>query len=173
MKLNVKRHAVVQPQDQSIRLIPLTQGQNAIVDAADYPALSRSNWFAVWNKHIQGFYAARAGDNYSPMVFMHRELLQYPYGDIDHENRNGLDNRRKNIRPCSRSQNIANTGIHKDTRTGLRGITRSHAKWRARIVVGGREINIGSFTDKEAAARAYDAAALTHFGEFAHLNFPK
>ena len=56
-KLRVKRHAVTQPLDQSYRLIPLTQGQNAIVDVEDFEWLDQWNWCAQWTgRH---FYAVR------------------------------------------------------------------------------------------------------------------
>lgn len=42
----------------------------------------------------------------------------------------------------------------------------------ARIVVDGKKLYLGQFSDPEDAARAYDAAADQHFGEFARLNFP-
>ena len=113
-KRRVRRHEVVQPQDQSIRLIPLTQGQNAVVDAADYEWLNQWNWHAHWFESSKTFYAGRniSASEGRPMgvVTMHRELLQDGSNlDTDHRNGNGLDNRRSNLRICTRSQNCQNS----------------------------------------------------------------
>jgi hypothetical protein len=54
-KYRVARHSVEQPEDPSIRLIPLTQGQVAIVDVGDFAALDRWNWSAHWNPCTKSF----------------------------------------------------------------------------------------------------------------------
>lgn len=47
-----------------------------------------------------------------------------------------------------------------------------HHKWRAKIKVNGKTINIGTYEFAKDAAKAYDVEALKYFGEFAYLNFP-
>lgn len=54
--------------------------------------------------------------------------------------------------------------------SGFKGVSKRAGKWRAYITVGGRFISLGSFTTVREAARAYDAAAREHFGEFAATN---
>ena len=86
-------------------LIPLTQGQFAIVDAEDYEWLSRHKWCAA--KSRDNFYAHRFGDG--TIVNMHREIMRAPKGVIcDHKNHNGLDNRKSNLRLCTSAQNQYN-----------------------------------------------------------------
>lgn len=72
----------------------------------------------------------------------------------------------ENCRWVTRRENTRNRGPAKPV--GFKGVDRKNSKWRARI---GRKI-IGTFGTAEDAARAYDAAALKDFGEFAFLNFP-
>lgn len=97
--------------------ITLTKGQVAIVDAADFPLLSRRKWCAMWYPKRQVFYAAqrqKVGDGQYAMVGMHRYLMGLKFGDprdVDHENLNTLDNRRSNLRIASRSENNMNTGL--------------------------------------------------------------
>lgn len=82
--------------------------------------------------------------------------------NIDHRNGDCKDNRISNLREASQSQNIANANFGKK-----RGIERHGAKWRARIVVRGHRIELGSFATIEEAKIAYTVGALKHFGEFA------
>jgi hypothetical protein len=44
------------------------------------------------------------------------------------------------------------------------------ARWRAQILVDGRETHLGYHDDEVQAARAYNEAAAKHFGEYARLN---
>jgi len=96
---------------------------------------------------------------------------------IDHINRNGLDNRRTNLRHVTQSQNKLNSKQYKNNKSGFRGVwfDKNHNKWRASITVDGKAIKLGSFVDsergKEQAAKAYDKAAKKKFGKFAQLNF--
>src|SRR6266481_2348808 len=107
-KYRVRRHEVIQPQDQSIKLIPLTKGQSAIVDAADYEWLMQWNWTAQWSKNIGSFYAYRISGK--TLIYMHRLITACEQGmDVDHINHHTLDNRRSNLRKGSHSYNLANS----------------------------------------------------------------
>lgn len=103
--------------------------------------------------------------------FVHNE---WPQHDIDHENRNRGDDRIDNLRIATRTQNARNRKCRRENATALKGVSlhKQSQRWRARIKVGEKNWSLGLFASPEAAARAYDAAATQHFGEFAHLNFP-
>lgn len=170
------RHEVIQPLDPSYRLIPLTQGQNAIVDAEDFEWLSKWNWIAKWDECSKTFYATRrktVDDKTHPS--MHRVILRCGKGEEgDHRNHNGLDNRRKNLRKCSRSQNRSNSGRQSDNTSGYKGVTfhKRIKKWMTQIIKDGKRIYLGYFTTPEQAAKVYDEAAKKYHGEFAYSNFP-
>lgn len=152
------------------REIDLTQGKVALVDDADFEWLSRFNWCAV--KTGKTFYAVRR-DGRHP-VLMHRVILSASDDvDVDHRDLDGLNNTRANLRLASRSQNMANISKYESNRSGFKGVSwhASHGAWRANITVEWRQYHIGYFDTPEAAARAYDAAAREHFGEFARTNF--
>ena len=171
MKRRVKRHAVVQPLDESYRLIPLTQGQNAIVDAADFEWLSQWNWYAAWSKFTHSFYARRqTADNRT--VRMHRIILRCKRSDEegDHKNHNTLDNRRNNLRKCTHPQNGRNAQKSRCNTSGYKGVTwdKDWGKWVASIVVNRRRHHLGGFDDRARAARAYKNAALRFHAAFAH-----
>lgn len=173
MKYSVKRHAVVQPLDKAYRLIPLTQGQNAIVDVEDFVWVSRYNWFAHWSPCTKSFYALRGTPN--GLENMHRIIAGCKADeDCDHRNNNTLDNRRGNLRKCSQAQNARNKRTYKNSSTSLKGVTyrARTGKWEARIQVNGRRIHIGEYASPVQAAKAYDSAAIFYHADFAHPNFP-
>ena len=74
----------------------------------------------------------------------------------------------RNLRPCTVSQNLANTGLRADNTSGFKGVTRAagSASWRAQI----QAAYLGSFADPKDAARAYDREAIRRFGKFARTN---
>jgi hypothetical protein len=151
--------------------VPLTQNKVAFVDEEDYELVSQYKWNT--NKGRNTFYAATG-------LQLHRLVMENTLGRklgseelVDHINGNGLDNRRENLRVCSRTQNIRN-------RTGKSGSSKYKGvswhtpteKWLARIQVNKHQIHLGCFVNEATAAIAYDIAAHQYFGEFAKLNFP-
>ncbi len=114
MKFRVERHAVTQPEDPKIRLIPLTQGQNVVVDAADYEYLCQWNWSA--KRRQETFYAKRVeySGGRKKTIYMHRVIVGGDHAATDHRNGDGLDNRRLNLRPGSHRANMNNRKNSKD-----------------------------------------------------------
>lgn len=170
--------------------IPLTRGRVAAIDFDDFEKkFVRTN--GAFRRLETGFYT-RAGQYTSrsftalghrrtqKTVLMHRIILGKS-GLVDHINGDTLDNRRKNLRPASRSQNGANQKVRSSNRSGFKGVNwkkpgpnfkkNPTGKWAARISLDNRRIHIGYFSTAEEAAKAYDTAAKTHFGEFAKPNF--
>ena len=97
-------------------------------------------------------------------VFAHRIawLLHYgtnPSADIDHINGDKGDNRICNLRDVSRTVNKQNQyRAHKNSTTGVLGVSPYRGKYRARIVVNGRERQIGVYESVDAAQTAYITA---------------
>ena len=98
-----------------VRVIPLTQGQFAIVDPEDYAAVSAYKWYA--NKNRYTFYAHSFDQHF---VSMH--TLITGFARTDHANRSGTDNRRSNLRFASCSQNTANSRLRRDNQAGYKGV---------------------------------------------------
>ena len=161
-----------------MKTIPLTQGQVALVDDADYEALIQFKWFAVKEKGGRIYYAARnkrLPNGRRQMVQMHRDILGVtdPKEKVDHENSCGTDNRRRNIRVTTNALNIANSRKRRGCTSNFKGVyldVKAKANpWRA--AVGGKtRVNLGSFSTELQAARAYNRAAKQSFGKFARLN---
>lgn len=157
-----------------MKIIYLTQNKIAVVDDEDFKKLNQFKWCYVENKAGYG-YARRSItiDKKKSNILMHREILNVPGGVLtDHENHNTLDNRRKNIRQCTRSQNGANR-IKGSGSSKFKGVY-WHARWghwMAHVQTKGKPNYRGPFLKEEDAARAYDEMAIECFGEFARLNF--
>jgi hypothetical protein len=162
-----------------MRIIPISKGYETIVDDEDYEWLSQYAWMALVKYRKSGrIYvmarrlAPRRGGRLRKTLLMHREIMRAAEGQqIDHRNRNPLDNRRENLRFCTAAQNNVNQDVA--GASGYRGVrkTATAGKWRADIAVNGQKICLGgAFCTPEAAAAAYNVAAIQHYGEFAFLN---
>lgn len=123
--LRMKRHAVVQPLSQPYRLIPLTQGHNAIVDVDDFERLSQWNWAVIKGTRSLTNYAYRSEGHGGRKIFMHRIVLGLKDAELaDHINKNGLDNRKCNLRKATVSQNCQNRRTPKNNTSGFKGVSR-------------------------------------------------
>jgi len=154
--------------------IPLTRGKVALVDDEDYDTLNQVRWQAFRSRNT--FYAHRHDpEKHSHTIAMHRSIMDPTPGfQVDHKNRDGLDNRRANLRVCSFEQNTYNRSLTRST-SGYKGCSYHirRRQWQAYITVKQQQHYLGLYATAEDAARAYDAMALVIFGDFALLNFPK
>jgi len=140
----------------------------ALVDAYIFDELSK----VLWGLSSRGYVFFRRRKQ-KTNVYLHHVALGLPNGqEIDHINRDKLDNRQVNLRPVTRAQNTQNTEF-RPNRTGYLGVRpNGSGKFVARINADGERLYLGQFDSAEAAARAYDEAALRLRGAFAQLNFP-
>ncbi len=150
----------------------LTGGSVAFLDVEDLSLVTGICWSAGSPKNY-----ARCGrliQGKLKTIRMHRVITNAPDGmEVDHINGDSLDNRRANLRVCTREENQRNRGG-----MGLckfKGVSYEHGRrsshWRARIMVDGKAIGLGMHQTMERAAHAYDAAATEFHGKFACLNF--
>ncbi len=158
-----------------MKKIPLTQGEFSQVDDEDYDALSYYKWHL--KRSIYTSYAVRWGGKINGrrvLVRMHRQIIGNHDSEIDHINRDGLDNRRKNLRLATRQQNMANRGIQKNNSTGFKGVSNTKSKcnpFQSIIRVNRKNIYLGCFPTPESAYERYCIAANKYFGEFAGFGY--
>ena len=124
----------------------------ALIDIDDIEKCKQYKWFFSGHGYI-------VNSNY---IKLHRFITNCPKGkEVDHINHNKSDNRKCNLRICTNQQNNRNKcskGIAFDKRVN---------KWQARIYYNGKNLYLGSFTNKEDAIAARKAGELKYFGEFA------
>lgn len=154
--------------------VPLANGKGVvIVDDVDYERVTdHHSWCILLGRHTD---YAQARMN-RKQVLMHRFILGFGPGDpqVDHINQDGFDNRRSNLRATDQSHNEANSSKRGETPwSPYKGVTWSRNGWAAQITVDYVHYNLGRFADEEAAAHAYNEAAINAWGEYAQLNLTR
>lgn len=148
-----------QPSDY--KLIPIRKNIYAKLDNEDFDKLKSINW-----RYAFGYASSNS------VGLMHRFIVNCPDTlDVDHINHDKLDNRKQNLRICTRQQNSFNTPPRVGKSSLYKGVYARGDKWRASITISSKKINLGTFASEIEAAKAYDEAAKIHYGEFAYLNF--
>lgn len=143
------------------------------MDDADYEELNKYKW-SLGGSHSS--YAVRCTGKAGARkwIYMHRAIMNTPAGmDTDHINRNRLDNRRCNLRICTRSENNGNRIGRPNSKSKYRGVWPvGPNRWVSQIAFKKQRYTVGSFRTEEEAARAWDSKARELFGKFARVNFP-
>jgi len=164
------------------RWIHLTRGKFALVDEDLFEELDQRPWH--WQADGRSSGHAVSG-SHGTRVLLHQVVLGVTgKTHVDHQDNNGLDCRRKNLRVATKVQNGANrekfigrpgrvfTSKYKGVVNRSKHLSPGAAPWLSRIRVEWRLIFIGRYETEVEAAVAYDAAAIHYFGEFAKTNFP-
>lgn len=139
-------------------------------DEEDTELLAQYTW------HVAQGYVSTSGirpDGGRYPLRMHRRIMEaYEGMEVDHVNGNPLDNRKKNLRFCTRAENMWNRSINKVNGSGFKGVYwhNQRMKFQAQIGINKKRKNLGFFQTALAAAHAYNAGAKKFFGEFARLN---
>jgi hypothetical protein len=157
--------------------IALTKGYVTLVDDEDYEWLICFNWHVVGNEGntsaMTTFYNFEGRKQKG--IAMHHMILHFPDCEcIDHINRNTMDNRKSNLRPCTHIQNQYNKGLFKNNKTGYKGVRWDKVKknYIVSISCNSKPMRTKRYKDIIEAAKAYDRMALRYHKEFAYFNFP-
>src|SRR2546426_634502 len=125
------------------------KGDRILVDDEDYTVLSAFAW-CTSNGYAMRKTPRREGHR---SVRMHRQILGLSFEDprhVDHVNGDTLDNRKCNLRICSRAENMRNMVAHKDNATGFKGVCVSkNGRLYAQICVDRKVFNLGTFDTSE------------------------
>lgn len=148
-----------------IFILPLTNSsQLCLVDAGMVEDINQKKWYLEKSGYIRAI-----ADEYGDKPFLHNYLLGFGF---DHINHLKWDNREINFRKATSNQNNRNASKAKNCSSKYKGVSwfERTKKWRAVLYKKGKFIQLGYFELEEDAARAYNNAAIEHFGEFACIN---
>lgn len=140
------------------------------VDTEDWEKVKCYRWHVTYL--LNKCYAyADIQKNYKRMrIMLHRFIMGICDSDIEIDHRFGdtLDNRKSELRTCTRTENSRNSQVRKNSLSGFKGVSwhAKNKKWRVRI----QNIYLGSFNTKTEAAKIYNKKAKELFGDFAYLN---
>ena len=169
------RRLVANPAIPGTLLVPLTRGLFAIVDEVDGEAVGKKNWHAEKERDC-GTYAAATFKNdggESRQVMLHRFIGERMGLEltalVDHENRNGLDCRRGNLRDATPANNMHNRVGNRSSALRIKGVYRVRNKYQAQIMANGKKYFLGTFEKLADAVEARRAAGERLHGAFARV----
>lgn len=170
--------------------IELSKGKFATIDDCDISDVNKYSWSIKFSRGKLYSKSRIVIDKKIKYVDLHRFIMR-PLANmlVDHIGGNGLNNRRSNLRICTRSENNHNCVKQKRSESIYKGLTKTKQQnkiklksgeikicdkkyiyWVAKIVVGNKRIFLGSFKNEKDAAIAYNNAAIKYYGEFANIN---
>jgi hypothetical protein len=145
-----------------VKRIPLSQGQVALVDDADYPLLSDFKWsYRPERNNAQGYAVRHKKINGKDrLAYLHREILPPPEGhEVIFLNHDRLDCRRDNLKIVSKEEARRHHRVRRDSKSGIKGVRYNPETetWSAFVYRGGRAYHVGTYYSPEQASAAYEA----------------
>lgn len=149
--------------------IELTKGHHAIIYKEDFEKIVGRSW------HYSNGYAYTNTKGARTRIAMHRIIVDVADSDfvVDHINGDKLDNRRSNLRVCTKSENNRNRKLNKSSSVHYKGVYVNKNKFMAYITFNYKMHYLGVFNTAKEAAKAYDREAVKLHGDYARLNFPE
>ena len=134
-----------------------------LIDKEDYDLVKEY----CWNERKDGYIASRKdGKHLSLSIF----IMNFPSDgyDVDHINRNKLDNRKENLRIVTQHESVLNRGLYSTNKTGIEGVqeTKYHT-WLASLQYSGKKVLGKTYKNKDDAIKARLSAEKKYYKEFA------
>ena len=146
--------------------VELSKGKAAKIDDDDLEKVSFCSW--NFDRYARANVWLKDEKKYK-VIYMHRIIANAPQGmDVDHINGDKLDNRKENLRVCTRSENLHNLRGKSRSKSGLRGAYRElnrgkGCRWFSQMSVRGKMHHLGRFDTAEEAHEAYQKAHKEHY----------
>lgn len=137
-----------------MKTIQLTKNKKVIIDDYNFDKLNIWKWYCS----NTGYATHDIFENgKKKAILMHRLIMNCSSDKVvDHINHNKLDNRIENLRVVTQHENQLNRSkLNKNNYSGTSGISwfKRDNKWRARIMLHGKEIHLGLFSNKNEAIK--------------------
>lgn len=139
----------------------IIRGHKVVFDECDRPLFESRKWYVTKLGYV--LTSERNDGGKKTSIGFHRLIMGRPDADIDHIDRNPLNNSRANLRACTRAENCRNIPTRKGKSSAYRGVSRSRGKWQVVIRINGRLEYFGHFDDEHEAGRV----AAPHFAGIA------
>ena len=155
-------------------LIYLGKGEFTLVDKEDSKKLKKHRWY-----YTSHGYAARSiwRNGKSHIQYMHRQIMKINDKSIcvDHISMDILDNRKCNLRSCTKGENLCNRKLMKGFTSKYKGVywSKCAKKWVAQVTLKQKKYYLGLFNNEVDAAIAYDKAAISLHKNYARTNFER
>ncbi len=152
--------------------IKLTKGKFTLVDDELGEYINQFSWYYS----SSGYAARRMRQNESKpgkMILLHRFILGLENSSqVDHINRDRLDNRKINLRFATQTEQNFNSKKRKNSTSKYKGVhwQKDIKRWRSVITINNKKVNLGTFLDENLAAEAYNKAASKYYKDFVNLN---
>ena len=142
------------------------KGEEFYFDLADYDLIKKY----CWHTDKDGYLVSRDVST-RKFVKLHRLIMNCMNDStiiIDHINRDKNDNRKDNLRMCTRAENSRNKSLSKNNKSGVTGVffNKKINKWGSQIIIDGKSIYLGTYKDKNEAIKSRIEAEIKYFGEF-------
>lgn len=141
-------------------------GHTFMVDVADYDIIKKQQW-----TYSKGYWSTsvRFGDKWAQVMMHHFIMPRIDGYVIDHIDRNGSNNRRRNLRYATVSQNGMNSKVRTKNSSGITGVwlDKRYNIWCASLMLNGKSIWLGEYKNKDEAIEARLQAEAKYFKEFA------
>lgn len=140
-----------------------SNGNFTLIDTDDFDKVSKYHWI---KDSSNGYWRCTKITKQHRRMLLHRFVMNFPIGFVDHKFHNLDDNRKSMLRPCNRNDNNRNkkSAIGK---SGHKGITITpYGKFQARIYVDNKQVYLGTFDKIEEAIKIREEAEIKYFGEF-------
>lgn len=136
----------------------------AVIDLEDIERCKKYKWF------LKGNYVACSFNK--TKIYLHHYILDIENIketglEVDHKDRNKLNNRKNNLRVTTININRANINAKKDNKSGIKGVyyfERTN-KWRTNITINKKNIHLGYYENLEDAIKARKEAEVKYYGE--------
>jgi hypothetical protein len=155
-----------------MKQIPVTNSTRfVIVDDHNFEGLSIYKW---QHNGVGGIARFEWKDGKTHAIRLANEVLQIT-GTIDHKDRDGFNNVETNLRPCTLQENQRNKSKSIIATSSYMGVSwnRNKRRWEVSYSLNNKKVYVGTFRDELVAAKAYNDAIKSLYGQFANLNKDK
>ena len=132
------------------------------IDTEDLEMVKAYRWVSNPDNYVIGY-------NKERHIYLHRLVMGDPKSDIDHIDRNKLNNKKSNLRLTNQYENSLNRGLHRNNTSGFKGVTHERGMWRASLYKGGIHYSGGFFENKEDAIKKRIEMEKEYYGRVVSL----